>query len=60
MEIKPAPQPDVVKSVKLPADLWEEVEALTIAMDSDFSKVCRQALRYYLARPSDGQTEGQL
>lgn len=48
---------EVIKTVKLPEDLWAEIEKAIAAEDTDFSKLCRKALRQHLDRMTDGRTD---
>lgn len=51
MEIEPVP--DITKTIKIPGDLWAQIEPLLEQQDTDFSKFCRNALRAYLERLTD-------
>lgn len=44
---------EVTKTIKLPVELWEEIEAEVVRQDTDFSKFCRNALRQHLERMTD-------
>lgn len=53
--------PDLIltqKGVRLPQGLVDQVEKLAYMEDSDFSKICRKALRAYLV--AQGQLDNDL
>ena len=41
-------EPDVKKAGILPKDLWKQCETHINGRETDFSKLCRTALRFYL------------
>lgn len=53
-------RPDVKKGVILPADLWDQCEEHILSSETDFSKLCRTALRQYLDRLTVCQSDEVL
>ena len=41
---------EATKAVKIPDSLWRDIEAVMAKDDTDFSKLCRKALREHLNR----------
>lgn len=44
---------EITKTIKLPGELWARIEPMIEEKDTDFSKFCRNALRFYLERLTD-------
>lgn len=49
----------VPKTIRIPVELFGECERVQRELDTDFSKLCRVALRYYLNSLSDRLSDGE-